>query len=135
MLFIDSPLNAGFSFQGDRKGTNQVSKTDDATKHLMNFLTNFYNEFPSLKKSPLYITGESFAGHYIPNLARKILTNNTFLAATGVKLTGIAIGGGWVNPANQVNFYDAYLWSVGVVSNKFRDTCTWYQTNAVVNIY
>lgn len=27
------------------------------------------------------------------------------------------------------------LWSVGVVANKFRDTCTWFQTNAIINIY
>lgn len=42
---------------------------------MINFLVNFYREFPSLKSSPLYITGESFGGHYVPNLARKILTN------------------------------------------------------------
>jgi serine carboxypeptidase-like clade 2 len=75
VLFIDSPLNVGFSYQGDRKGGDQVSSTKQATDHLMNFLYNFYNEYPSLRKSPLYITGESFAGHYIPNLAAKIITN------------------------------------------------------------
>lgn len=79
VLFIDSPLNAGFSYSGgDRHGKDQVSSTSQATNHLLNFLSNFYKEFPSLKKSPLYIAGESFAGHYIPNLARKILTNTTF---------------------------------------------------------
>lgn len=24
---------------------------------------------------------------------------------------------------------------MGVVANKFRDVCTWYQTNAIINIY
>lgn len=57
LLFIDSPLNVGFSFQGDRKGKTQVSETGEATDHLMNFLYNFYNTFPSLKNCPLYITG------------------------------------------------------------------------------
>lgn len=56
-LFIDQPLNVGFSFQGDRKGKIQVSNTNEATNHLLNFLYNFYNEFPSLKNSPLYIAG------------------------------------------------------------------------------
>jgi carboxypeptidase C (cathepsin A) len=55
-LFIDSPLNAGFSFKDDRQGT-QVNTTSLATDHLLNFLYNFYHEFPSLRKSPLYITG------------------------------------------------------------------------------
>lgn len=41
-LFIDSPLNAGFSFHGDRHGKDQVSSTGQATDHLINFLSNFY---------------------------------------------------------------------------------------------
>lgn len=52
-----------------------------------------------------------------------------------VNLRGIAIGDGWTDPINQVNFYDSYLWSVGVVSNKFRDVCTWYQKQAIMSIY
>jgi carboxypeptidase C (cathepsin A) len=56
-LFIDSPLNVGFSYQGDRQGKQQVSSTGQATDHLINFLHNFYTEFPSLKSCPLYITG------------------------------------------------------------------------------
>lgn len=27
------------------------------------------------------------------------------------------------------------MWSVGVVERKFRDVCTWFQTNAIINIY
>jgi vitellogenic carboxypeptidase-like protein len=49
-------------------------------------------------------------------------------------LAGISIGDGWTDPMNQVNFYDSYLWSVGVVESKFRDVCTWFQTNAMINI-
>lgn len=135
VLFIDSPLNVGFSWQGDRQGKDQVSSTGQATDHLMNFLYNFYNENQALRSSPLYITGESFAGHYIPNLAKKILANETFTRSTGVKLAGVSIGDGWTDPINQINYYDSYLWSVGVVEKKFRDVCTWFQTHAIVNIY
>ena len=101
----------------------------------MNFLSNFYQTWPSLKKSPLYVTGESFGGHYVPSLGKKLLNNQTFIDKTGVKLAGIAIGDGWTDPINQVNYYDSYLWSVGVVESKFRDTLTWFQTNAIINMY
>lgn len=43
LLFIDSPLNAGFSFHGNRQGSSQVSSTNEATDHLLNFFINFYN--------------------------------------------------------------------------------------------
>lgn len=47
---------------------------------------------------------------------------------------GIAIGDGWTDPFNQVNFYDSYLYSVGIIANKFRETCLWFQKNAVQKI-
>ncbi len=103
-----------------------------ATNHLQNFLVNFYETWPELRASPLYITGESFAGHYVPNLAKKLLANQTYLK---FKVGGVMIGDGWTDPINQINYYDTYLWSVGVVDRGFRDTCTWFQTNSIMNIY
>jgi carboxypeptidase C (cathepsin A) len=132
-VFIDQPLNVGFSYQKDQSKP-LVSSARQAADHLLNFLSNLYNQWPALKKSPLYITGESFAGHYIPAFASKILNNNTFLNATKIVLEGIAIGDGWTDPQNQINHYDSYLYSVGIVSNKFRDTCTWFQTRAIQHI-
>ncbi len=40
-----------------------------------------------------------------------------------------------MDPVNQINFFDSYLWSVGIVPNKFRNQCTLSQTHAIVNIY
>lgn len=56
------------------------------------------------------------------------------MRATGIKFEGVAIGDGWTDPYNQINFYDSYLYSVGIVSNKFRDTMTWFQTKAIQHI-
>lgn len=68
-------------------------------------------------------------------MARKILTNSTFAKATGVKLAGISIGDGWVDPINQVNYVDSFLWSAGIIDNKFRDVVTWHQTQTMVNVF
>lgn len=56
-LFIDQPLNVGFSYYGNRNATAQVSSATEAASHLLNFMYNFYNEWPTLRSSPLYITG------------------------------------------------------------------------------
>ncbi len=87
-----------------------------------------------MKISPLYITGESYAGHYIPAFALKLMDNVTFLNETKIVLEGIAIGDGWTDPYDQVNHYDSYLYSVGVVSNRMRDVCTWFQTQSIINM-
>lgn len=109
-----------------------MSSAEQAANHLVNFLSNFYKTWPKLKQNPLYLTGESFAGHYLPSLAKKIIYNQTSL---GFNLAGVSIGDGWTDPVNQVNHYDSFLWSVGVIGNKFRDVCNWYQTNSILNMY
>jgi carboxypeptidase C (cathepsin A) len=43
---------------------------------LIDFLGQFFEEFQDLKHNPLYIFGISFAGHFIPVLAKKILENS-----------------------------------------------------------
>ena len=36
-------------------------------------LKDFFNKYPSFKTNPFYLTGESYAGVYIPMLGVKIL--------------------------------------------------------------
>jgi len=54
-------------------------------------------ENPKYRDRPLYIVGESYAGHYIPPIA-KYLYENHF---PYVNLSGLAIGNGWVDPFYQ----------------------------------
>jgi cathepsin A (carboxypeptidase C) len=65
LLYITSPGGVGFS-------SSKVGlKHDDGTVALDNYkaLLAFFNKFPNLKKNELYLTGESYAGIYIPYLA------------------------------------------------------------------
>ena len=48
--------------------------------------------------TPLYLTGESYCGRYIPNIAKYILDENKKMPAIIIPLKGIAIGDGWTDP-------------------------------------
>lgn len=56
-------------------------------------------KFPEFKDRPLYVTGESYAGHYIPFIA-DYLTSDSKFKEMGINLQGIMIGNGWVSPIN-----------------------------------
>lgn len=40
------------------------------------FLLRFFHRFPRYAQRPLYVTGESYGGHYVPTLAHAILKYN-----------------------------------------------------------
>lgn len=63
------------------------------------------------------------------------MSNETFLNDTKITLTGLIIGDGWTDPINQLNYYDSYLWSIGVIDIKFREVCSWYQTKSLISFY
>lgn len=43
----------------------------------LEFLIRWLERFPRYKGREVYLTGESYAGHYVPQLARQILAYNS----------------------------------------------------------
>ena len=59
--------------------TNDYDITDDsAASDNRVALEQFFKMFPSLQKNKLFITGESYAGIYVPTLAETILQGWNF---------------------------------------------------------
>jgi len=97
LLFVDQPVGTGFSFP-----TKSIPKSmDQVAADFAIFLTNFFDVFPHLKRNVIYIAGESFAGTYIPYIARDVLRQ----ANKGYSLAGIIIGNGWMDPVRQYGTY------------------------------
>ena len=104
LLFLDNPLGAGYSFVTQPE---DLSRTEDQLVHDMyTSLQQLAKEFPSWFNREFYIIGHSYSGHYIPNLATYILTQNKANSSViYLPLTGIAIGDGWTDPEVQVTTY------------------------------
>ena len=90
ILFLESPAGVGFSYSNrtsdyDKSGDKQTAE-DNYT-----FLLNWLERFPEYKTRDFYITGESYAGHYVPQLSQKILHNNKITNQTVINLKGIAV--------------------------------------------
>ncbi|CAG8461132.1 7192_t:CDS:10 [Paraglomus occultum] len=105
VLFVDQPVGTGFSTV-DTNG--YVSNMTQITDHFMKFLDEFFMVFPEYARDEIFITGESYAGVYIPYFASAILKRNkkkTTQIDLRYDLKGIVIGNGWIDPITQ---YEAY---------------------------
>ncbi|KAI9318316.1 peptidase S10, serine carboxypeptidase, partial [Zopfochytrium polystomum] len=100
MLYVDQPVGAGFStgIRCRRRRMRCVVAT------FLSFLDNFYKVFPALKTYNLYITGESFAGFFVPNIAYGLVKNPQLSDGSLVKLKGISVSNGLYDTANQNSF-------------------------------
>ncbi|PQE16068.1 Carboxypeptidase Y A protein [Rutstroemia sp. NJR-2017a WRK4] len=63
VIFLDQPVNVGYSYSG-----GSVSNTIAAGKDVYALLTLFFKQFPEYATQDFHIAGESYAGHYIPNV-------------------------------------------------------------------
>lgn len=116
MIFVDSPLNVGYSYSEDPE--DRVFTEPRVSADLLDFLQEFFKARPKLAKNDFFVTGESYAGHYIPVFAAKIWRHNEHTAADNrINLKGVAIGNGLTDPGNQYGSYAAFAESNGLISS------------------
>lgn len=69
LLFIETPAGVGYSVNSD----SSFSYNDETTaEDTFSAVLNFFTKFSSHAKRPLWLAGESYAGKYIPDLAKRI---------------------------------------------------------------
>ena len=89
MLYIEAPAGVGFSYTDYEK-----PKYNDDSSAVDNYfaLLDWYEKFPEYKDNELFISGESYAGIYVPYLAHEIVTRENDL-----NLQGVIVGNGVTN--------------------------------------
>ncbi|KAJ4147129.1 hypothetical protein LMH87_001676 [Akanthomyces muscarius] len=72
VVFLDQPAGTGFSSVAERG--QAPSSDEDSAIDFQNFLNIFFRDvFPEKGKLPLYIAGESYAGHFTSTYTKHIL--------------------------------------------------------------
>ncbi|OQV23079.1 putative serine carboxypeptidase CPVL [Hypsibius exemplaris] len=117
VIYIDNPVGTGFSFTATDDG--YARNEDQVGANLYEALLQFYQLFPQYQDGDLYLTGESYAGKYVPALGYTIHVNNPN-ATQKLPFKGVAIGNGFVDPENMLGFGDM-LFQVGLADTVERD--------------
>ncbi|XP_028796590.1 serine carboxypeptidase-like 25 [Neltuma alba] len=116
LLFLEAPAGVGFSY-ANRSSDLYDSGDRRTAKDSLEFIIRWLERFPRYKNRELYISGESYAGHYVPQLAREIVTYNS-KAKHPINIKGILVGN-----AVTDNYYDnlgtvTYWWSHAMISDQ-----------------
>ena len=66
---------------------------------LVAFLSAFVQDLhPRYRRRPVWVTGESYAGHYVPGLADALLRHNEAAPSSArIRLAGIMVGNAWTD--------------------------------------
>jgi carboxypeptidase C (cathepsin A) len=98
MVFIEAPCGVGFSYSTEGEKSDDYTTGDDQTatdNYAM--IQGFLTRFPEYSKNELYITSESYGGHYMPTLAKKIVDENTAATNPNINFKGFAVGNPYTN--------------------------------------
>ncbi|XP_008802653.3 serine carboxypeptidase II-3-like [Phoenix dactylifera] len=116
VLFLESPAGVGFSYSNTTSDYDKSGDSRTAADAYV-FLENWMERFPEYKGRDFFIAGESYGGHYVPQLAHTILQHNN----TSINLRGIMIGNGVINAETDSKGMFDYFWTHALISDETID--------------
>ncbi|KAI3771914.1 hypothetical protein L6452_03086 [Arctium lappa] len=127
LLFLDSPVGVGYSYSNT--SSDIFSNGDKRTAaDSLEFLLNWFERFPEYKGRDFYITGESYAGHYVPQLSQAIVRHNKAIAESPINLKGYMVGNALIDDHNDYIGRFEFMWASGMISDqsykKLNEACS-----------
>ncbi|KAM5352462.1 hypothetical protein ACJ41O_005185 [Fusarium nematophilum] len=118
LLFVDNPVGTGFSLVDTDSYLHELNEMAD---QFVEFLESWFAIFPQYDQDDIYFAGESYAGQYIPYIARAILDRNKKNTKTPWNLKGLLIGNGWISPVDQYPTYLTFAYEKGLIEKGSED--------------
>ncbi|KAK9054610.1 hypothetical protein SSX86_025689 [Deinandra increscens subsp. villosa] len=115
MLYLETPVGVGFSYDSSNSSSYEVVTDAITARDNLVFLHKWFLKFPQYQQRDLFITGESYAGHYIPQLAELMVIFNKKQKIFNLK--GIALGNPVLEYATDLNSRAEFFWSHGLISD------------------
>ena len=114
LLYVDQPIGTGFS----KGGVHDVKSEKGVAEDMATMLKGFLEQNPEYKGRDFFITGESYAGHYVPAIAYELLNDAKDVE---LNLKGIAIGNGLTDPFAQYPAYAKFSYENNLISELWDD--------------
>ncbi len=117
VIYVEQPVRTGYSIASNNSMI--IDNEYKVASDFYLFLVEFITIFPEYQSSvDVYISGESYAGFYIPYIAEHIVKTQETMVVTDPKyinIQGVAIGNGAIDDAIQFASYSEYAYSHGLI--------------------
>ncbi|CAN6214759.1 unnamed protein product [Urochloa humidicola] len=125
LLFVDSPVGVGYSYSNT---SDDILRNGDArtANDSLAFLLKWLERFPQYKGREFYLTGESYAGHYVPQLAQAIKRYHEGTGDKSINLKGYMVGNALTDDFHDHYGIFQFMWTTGLISD---------QTYKLLNIF
>lgn len=111
MLYVDNPVGTGYSFTNSTKGYSR--NQTDVSRNMLEMLQQFFTLFGDYASNDFYLSGESYAGKYVPSIGVALHESRGKLRVP-INFKGIAIGNGMIDPITMLTYGD-FLYNIGLI--------------------
>ncbi|KAJ7950923.1 Carboxypeptidase [Quillaja saponaria] len=114
IIYLDSPAGTGLSYSINSSHYTTGDFQTASDTHA--FLLEWFELFSEFVSNPFYISGESFAGIYIPTLASEIVRENG--AKPTINFKGYMVGNGLTDDVFDGNALVPFVHGMALISDK-----------------
>uniref|UniRef100_A0A804RM08 Carboxypeptidase n=1 Tax=Zea mays TaxID=4577 RepID=A0A804RM08_MAIZE len=114
IMYLDSPAGVGMSYSLNRSDyvTGDLKTAADAHK----FLSKWFELYPEFQLNPFYISGESYAGVYIPTITDEVVKGIERGVKPRINFKGYLIGNPLTDVDYDFNSFVPFAHGMGLIS-------------------
>ncbi|XAR58787.1 Carboxypeptidase C [Bertholletia excelsa] len=116
ILYLDSPSGVGLSYSGNV--TDYTTGDLKTASDTHNFLLKWFKLYPEFLYNPFYISGESYAGVYVPTLAYEVVKGIDAGVKPILNFKGYIVGNGVTDEEFDGNALVPFAHGMGLISDE-----------------
>ncbi|CAN4101160.1 unnamed protein product [Withania somnifera] len=122
IIYLDSPVGVGFSYSGDQSDyvTGDLKTASDTHSFLLKWF-EIYSEFLT---NPFYISGESYAGIYVPTLSHEVVKGIDAGVKPTINFKGYMVGNAVTDEVIDGNALVPFQHGMGLISDELYEEVT-----------
>ncbi|KAK9944566.1 hypothetical protein M0R45_010127 [Rubus argutus] len=122
VLYLDSPAGVGFSYSKNKSDyiTGDLKTASDSHT----FLLKWFELYPEFLSNPFFISGESYAGVYVPTLASEVVKGIDAAVQPKLNFKGYLVGNGVTDEDMDGNALVPFAHGMGLISDDLFEEIT-----------